>query len=160
MKRLERDEMLMAMAWAAAGRGTCNRLKVGAVLALDSRPISIGYNGSPPKLQHCDGSCNEKNPCKNTIHAEHNAIKWALEHNPTASHLDGCTLYITDSPCLVCCWMILGSGIKRVVYDRPYRITTGIDYLKFKGVEVIRCRVKVVISANSANTLITPASRV
>lgn len=160
MKRLERDQAFIAMAHAASGRGTCNRLKVGAILALDSRPVSMGYNGSPPKLPHCDGSCNERNPCKNTIHAEHNAIKWALEHNPHASHLEGCTIYLTDSPCLVCCYMILGAGIKRVVYDRPYRITTGIDYLKSKGVEVVQCRVSVAINVSSASTQTTPVLRV
>lgn len=148
MKRLDRDQMLMAMAHVAAGRGTCNRLKVGAVLALDSRPISLGYNGSPPKLPHCDGSCNKDNPCKNTIHAEHNALKWALEHHKDAHHMEGACLYITDSPCLMCAWMILGSGIKRIVYDRPYRITSGIDYLKNRGVEVVQCRVSVAISVN------------
>lgn len=145
--RLERDQMLMAMAHSAAHRSTCNRLKVGAIVALDSRPISVGYNGSPAGLPHCDGNCNKDNPCKNTIHAEHNALKWAIEHNQQDS-LNFSTLYITDSPCLICAWLIIGSGIKRVVYDRPYRKTEAIELLKNRGVEVVQCHVSVVINAS------------
>jgi dCMP deaminase len=133
-----RDQMLMRMAHVAADRGTCNRLKVGAVLALEARPISIGYNGSAPGRPHCGPDCNMSSPCTLTVHAEHNAIRWATEHSLSTI---GATIYITDSPCLDCAGRILKAGITRVVYDREYRITDALDLLKRLGVEVVRCQI-------------------
>lgn len=138
--------MLMAQAHVAACRGTCNRLRVGAVLALNSRPISLGYNGAPSGHEHCGSNCNKDNPCKNTIHAEHNALWWAERHLGEIPF--GCTLYVTDSPCLECAEKILSyPGIIRVVYDREYRITDGIDSLK-RSIEVTQCHVDLAISVN------------
>lgn len=133
--------MFMAMAWTAAMRGTCNRLKVGAIVVRDNRPISLGYNGTLPGHPHCGPECNANNPCTKTQHAEANAILWA-------SNADGTTIYITDSPCLPCAKRIYNAGVKRVVYDRAYRNTEGLEFLKQQKVEVKQCHVKLVISAN------------
>ena len=34
--------------------------------------------------------------------------------------LEGATLYCTHQPCVICCKMIINSGIKRVVYEYAY----------------------------------------
>jgi dCMP deaminase len=48
------SQTFMTIAKAVAERGTCPRLKVGAVLATrDNRIIATGYNGSPAGLPHC-----------------------------------------------------------------------------------------------------------
>lgn len=116
-------------------------------MVLDNRPISLGYNGAPAGEEHCGSDCNSHSPCKNTIHAEDNAIRWAKRFldNP---HLEETTLYITDSPCVDCAMIISKAGIKRVVYDRKYRITDGIDLLESHGVEVTQCHARLAISAN------------
>lgn len=145
-ERISRDTMLMAVAHVAAMRGTCNRLSVGAVLTLESRPISIGYNGAPAGLPHCGSDCNPQNPCRNTLHAEHNSLEWALRHLGEVP--PGCTLYVTDSPCIMCAWKIYGAGVKRVVYDRSYRVTDGVEYLIKHGVEVVQCHVSLALNAN------------
>jgi dCMP deaminase len=136
----------MLMAHVAALRGTCNRLQVGAVLTLDSRPISIGYNGAPANQPHCGSDCNHQNPCKNTLHAEHNALNWAEKHLGLVPI--GCTLYITDSPCIDCAIMIRRHNVKKVVYDRAYRVKDGLEYLTRQGVEVVQCHASLAISAN------------
>lgn len=139
--------MLMGMAHLASLRGTCNRLRVGAVLALDSRPLSIGYNGAPSGHAHCGSDCNPSNPCLNTLHAERNAIWWAKEHG--LFHLvPQCTLYVTDSPCMPCATLIQMAGVRRVVYDREYRLTDALDYLREWKVEVVQCHVSLAINAN------------
>jgi len=154
-ERLTRDEMFIEMAHTAAKRGTCNRLKVGAVIALDSRPISMGYNGTPPGAAHCGPECTANNPCTKTLHAEANAIRWATRGSPDGYGVGtedqvpgGCTIYVTDSPCIVCASLIHQAGISRVVYDRAYRIRDGIEYLENQGIEVVQCHVKPVIDAN------------
>lgn len=146
-ERLTRDEMFIEMAHTAAKRGTCNRLKVGAVIALDSRPISMGYNGTPPGAAHCGPECTMDNPCTKTLHAEANAIHWAQKNEPTYGAY-GATIYVTDSPCKACAILIHLAGISRVVYDRAYRIRDGIEYLESHGIEVIQCHVKPATNAN------------
>lgn len=136
----------MLQAHVVALRGTCNRLQVGAVLTLESRPISVGYNGSPPGHPHCGSECNPQDPCRNTIHAEHNALLWALRHLGEVP--DSCTLYVTDSPCILCANKIVAYGVKRVVYDRSYRVADGLEYLIANGVEVVQCHVSLAASAN------------
>ena len=137
--RIPRDQVLMMIAHVASLRGTCNRLRVGAVLAFESRPVSLGYNGAPSGEPHCDSGCNADKPCTNTIHAEDNAISWARAFGIDPK---GATLYITDSPCMECTRKIVEAGISRVVYDRQYRIfKESFKYLTDNGVEVSTCHV-------------------
>lgn len=53
MERITRDEMLMEVAHVVAKRGTCSRLQVGAVFALEGRILVTGYNGAPRGMDHC-----------------------------------------------------------------------------------------------------------
>lgn len=155
MNRMSRDQMLMCIAHVAAARGTCNRLSVGAVISFESRPVSLGYNGAPSGLSHCDSSCNEVSPCRNTIHAEENAIRWARAFGTDPR---GATMYITDSPCNACSERIIDAGIKRVVFDRMYRDQRPLIKLNDHGVEWEQCPVSHAINASFLNSLIIPAS--
>lgn len=133
--RPTRDEMMMDIAHTVSKRGTCCRLKVGAVLGKDGRPISIGYNGARPGHEHCTPeTCLPDSPCTNTIHAERNAINWArLEGVIDFSKM---VLYVTDAPCLSCAKYIVESGIKTVYFSRPYRVMDGLEWLTSNGVSV------------------------
>lgn len=137
--RITRNQMFMMMAYASSLRSTCNRLKVGAILANENRPISMGYNGSPSGLPHCNQDCGPDNPCRNTIHAEYNAIHWALVTLGTIP--PGCTLYVTHAPCPTCSLLIRGAGVKKVVYGKEFRNMWGIESLKKAGVEIELCPV-------------------
>lgn len=54
MERLSRDAMLMMMALTVARRGTCDRLQVGAIFSREGRALSMGYNGTPSGMPHCE----------------------------------------------------------------------------------------------------------
>jgi len=54
MLRLNQDDYFMGQVHPAAARGTCDRLRVGAVLVQDGESIATGYNGAPRKERHCD----------------------------------------------------------------------------------------------------------
>jgi len=81
----------------------------------------------------------EKNKSKflkskdSVIHAEANTILFAAKNGISTN---GCTLYVTLSPCIECSKMIIQSGIKRVVYLSEYRVTTGIDFLINNSIQV------------------------
>lgn len=129
--RISRDEMLMRITGIAAMRSTCLRKKVGAVAEREGRVIAIGYGGSPAGTPHClEVGClldPQTGGCIRTQHAEANVIAFAAKHG---IELEGCTLWITDSPCLPCAKLILNSGIEKVVYYRDYRVRAGVELLE------------------------------
>jgi len=68
-------------------------------------------------------------------HAEANAIMKVASSTQSCS---GATVYVTLSPCKDCSKLIYQAGIVRVVYIDQYKDTTGIDFLKDAGVEVVQ----------------------
>jgi len=117
-------------------RGTCGRLAVGAVIARESRPISLGYVGPAPGEPHCDpgGLCDLSQPCFRTRHAERNAMDFARHWN---IDIRGADLFTTDLSCLACAQRAHIEGISRVYYDRPYRIDSS-EWLLERGIKVYR----------------------
>lgn len=108
-------------------RSTCERLRVGALIARDGRIVSIGYNGAPSGLPHCGPPhCDLLHPCVRTLHAESNAIAYAAR---TGIATEGCELYTTDSPCMACAKLIISAGIIGVTYERIYRDDGGLQLL-------------------------------
>lgn len=125
MKRPPIDIVFMAMADCLSFRGMCNRLRVSALIVRDKRIITSGVNG--PNTYDCDElKCDTTKPCSHAIHAEENAIRFAVKHNVD---LKGATIYITHQPCIDCARLIVESGITRVVYSETYRLEEGLHYL-------------------------------
>ena len=112
----------------------CERRKVGALIVKDRMIISDGYNGTPTGMENlCE---EEENYTKwYVLHAEANAIMKVASSTQSCS---GATLYVTLSPCKDCSKLIYQAGIVRVVYIDQYKDTTGIDFLKDAGVEVVQ----------------------
>ena len=135
--RISREQMLMEVAYTASKRGTCGRLAVGAIIARDSRPVSLGYVGAPRGCPHCSPTvCPDlRAPCTRTVHAEANAILSAEDHR---IDIHGADMFVTNSPCLECAMMIGENGIRRVYYDQEYRIPDGVHHLLERRVEVYR----------------------
>ena len=118
--RLGWDRYFLSMARVAATRATCTRKQVGAVIVLDRRVLSTGYNGSLRGEPHCTevGCHMEEGHCIRTVHAEANAILQAARHG---TRLEGATIYTTASPCWPCFKLIANAGIVRVCYAEQYR---------------------------------------
>jgi dCMP deaminase len=134
MDRASRDFVLLATALIWAKRSTCKRRKVGAVLAVDGRIVSTGYNEAPSGFPDCsDGVCDFSQPCTRTVHAEANAIAFAARMGLAT---EGSTLYTVATPCLNCAKLIVNAGIKRVVYHERYRVLDGEDLLAHAGVHL------------------------
>ena len=68
---------------------------------------------------------------KYEIHVEINCLGFALKNN---TDITGAQLYLTTSPCLNCCKLILTSGIREVYYIEEYDDRSGIEYLIGNGV--------------------------
>jgi len=142
------DSIYMNLATDLAKRSHCVKAQVGAVLTKDTRIISIGYNGPPAGTHNCDEEfpgvgCprDSKNSCSLALHAEENAILYAVKNGAT---LEGATLYLTLSPCLSCARLIFSSAIKKVWFKNSYAeykglpSDEGVDFLNKFGVETLK----------------------
>ena len=128
---IDRRYARMALIWAE--NSYCIRRKVGALVVKNNMIISDGYNGTPTGFENiCEDENNVSKPY--VLHAEANAITKIAR---SGNNSDGSTLYVTDSPCIECSKLIIQAGIKRVIYDREYRIMDGVDLLRRAGIEVI-----------------------
>ena len=122
--KFDRSYIEMAHVWAK--NSYCDRRQVGALIVKDRMIISDGYNGTPSGFENiCEDESGRTKPY--VLHAEANAITKVAKSNNSS---EGATLYITDSPCVECAKLIIQAGIVRVVYDKKYRITDGLDLLE------------------------------
>jgi len=144
MPRPEFDDIYMELAVKIAQRSHCIKRHVGAVLAKETRIVSLGYNGPPAGTNNCDEEYPEtgcavdsKGSCSLAIHAEQNAILYAAKNKV---NIKGSTLYVSLSPCLSCARIIYSMGITRVVYLNSYADykglpkDEGLDFLENFGV--------------------------
>ena len=140
------DKRFMEMAQLVGTWASCfqaNR-QIGAVVVRDKRILTTGYNGAPSGVK----SCKERQECLRRklgiasgtkheicygVHAEQNAIAQAAKMGIS---LEGATLYCTHQPCVICCKMIINSGIKRVVYKYAYPDEFSIQLFAEAGVSV------------------------
>jgi len=136
--RPSRDQWAMQLATITAGRTTCCRRAVGCVL-LNARGhvLATGYNGVAAGLPHCNAlvvdphdieqgrtylyACSGATAPSGTnldgcqaIHAEQNAMLQCRD--VYAIH----TCYVTTSPCMTCCKLLLNTGCERIVYAEEY----------------------------------------
>lgn len=97
------------------------------------RSFADAFNGNIPGELHCDeggcaacaraaredlppGTAGRSDECV-CVHAESNLVSFcALEGVP----LKGAIVYCTDHPCVHCLKLLASTGVREVVYDRPY----------------------------------------
>lgn len=129
-EKYDRAYLRMAVEWAKLSH--CKRKQVGSLIVKDRMIISDGYNGTPTGFENtCE---DEDNYTKwYVLHAEANAI---LKVASSTHGCKGATLYLTLSPCKECSKLIHQAGIKRVVFIKAYKDTSGIDFLSKAGVEI------------------------
>ena len=145
MKRITRpdiDEYFLKIASVVAERSTCRRHHVGSVAVRDKHILATGYNGAASGLKDClELGClrDELNIPSGTrhevcrgIHAEQNVIIQATLHGVS---LEGATIYVTHTPCILCAKMLVNAKIKRFVTFGEYADDAFRDLFKEANVE-------------------------
>ncbi len=127
MQRPGWDRYFMEIATVVAKRSTCLRRRVGALLVLNKRILSTGYNGAPAGLRHCgEIGClreqlnvpsGERHELCRGLHAEQNSIIQAAVHGVA---INGAVLYCTHYPCAVCAKMLINAGVRSMVLTQNY----------------------------------------
>lgn len=115
-KKVKHDLLYLKMTETLSWFSYCQRKKVGCIIVNDRQIISHGYNGTLPGIKNI---CEDENgeTCSDVVHAEKNAIM-KLANNNGSSH--GSHAYLNLSPCVDCATLLIGSGVKRVVYSKPH----------------------------------------
>ncbi|MEW6269154.1 MAG: dCMP deaminase family protein [Thermodesulfobacteriota bacterium] len=142
--RLSWDQYFLTITRQVAERSTCTRAKVGAVIVRDKSILATGYNGAPSGLPHClDVGCliyRSQTPsgeieenCWRTIHAEINAIAQASRNG---AGIRDASIYITHSPCFHCLKTLVNTGIKTIYYEKPYKLATLDEILRYTDVRL------------------------
>jgi len=142
-KRPSWDEYFIEAAHLVSKRSTCLRRKVGAVAVKDKRILATGYNGSPSGLAHClDIGCvreklgvpsGQRQELCRALHAEQNIIIQALIHRVD---LSGASVYLTNQPCVICSKMLIGAGVKEIVFSEGYPDELAVRMLKEAGIKM------------------------
>jgi len=115
-QRLSWDDYFAEIVEVTAKRSSCDRLHVGCILVKNNRIVSQGYNGFLPGCPHT--SIVRNNHEQATVHAEQNAICDCAKRGVSC---EGATAYVTHYPCIICCRLLLASGIKEIKYLNDYK---------------------------------------
>lgn len=133
----------MQIATLVACRSTCLRRQVGAVMVLDKRILTTGYNGAPRGVAHCfdlPGGClrtergipsGERQELCRGLHAEQNAILQAAAFGVS---LKGASCYCTHQPCITCAKMLINAGIERIFFHGSYPDELSVEMLRDGGI--------------------------
>jgi dCMP deaminase len=123
--RPDRHHYFMGIAIAVRERADCTGNRVGAIIVVDRRIVSTGYNGTPENMPNCsEGGCHR---CANRdqypsgtgydlcicVHAEQNALLAAARFGIA---VQGSTVYSTMRPCFGCTKEMLQAGVNEVYY--------------------------------------------
>jgi dCMP deaminase len=136
------DEYFLKIASVVAERSTCRRHHVGAVAVRDKHILATGYNGAAAGLKDClelgclrdemkipSGTRHEI--CRG-IHAEQNVIIQASLHGVS---LEGATVYVTHTPCILCAKMLVNAKIKRFVTFGKYADDSFMELFNEAGID-------------------------
>jgi len=121
------DDYFINIAWVVSSRSNCLRRNVGALIVMERRIVSTGYNGTPFGVLNCNQGgcprCASDLPRQSgydwcfCVHAEQNAIALAARQGTATA---GAYLYVTLRPCFGCLKEAVQAGIREIVYDQPF----------------------------------------
>ena len=143
----DKDKAFLEIAQIMSKLSPCSRAKVGAVIVKGDVPIISSFNGIARKQSGlCGGADCLRDRCQiasgsesqiGCHHAEFNAIANAARCGIAT---DGCSIYVTAPPCLMCAKLIHHAGIKSVVYENKSDrwISTGEEYLSTNGIDILK----------------------
>jgi len=140
--RVTWDTYFLKIAAVVAERSTCLRHHMGAIAVRDKHILTTGYNGAAAGLKDClELGClrdeqgipsGERHEICRAIHAEQNVIIQAALHGVS---LEGCTIYCTHTPCVLCAKMLVNARIKRFVSSGRYSDGSFVGLFKEAGID-------------------------
>ena len=141
MTRPDIDQYFLKIALVVGERSTCRRHHMGAVAVRDKHILTTGFNGAASGVKDClELGClrdemgipsGQRHEICRGIHAEQNVIIQAALHGVS---LEGCTIYCTHTPCILCAKMLVNARIKRFVSFNKYSDDAFIELFDEAGI--------------------------
>ena len=139
------ENYFMNYAVKISSNANCIKGKVGAILVKNDKIIAEGVNSVPNGITPCtEESClrkklnlksGEHQELCFVVHAEQNALIDALNNKV---NIKDSILYVTKQPCIICAKMLINSGIKKIVYLKPYPDKYSEKLLHEAGIEIYK----------------------
>lgn len=126
------NEYFKEIVQVTSRRSPCSRLHVGCLLVKDNRIVSQGYNGFLPGCPH--ESIVRDDHEQATIHAEQNALCDCARRGVSC---EGCVVYITHYPCIVCARLLFAAGVREVRYIENYKNDALVEHFAIQAGVVI-----------------------
>lgn len=114
--------LYMNVAWEASKQSRCLKKKCGAVIVCNDRIIATGYGDRDGEA--CTECARDKKEvfysdgCY-SVHAEMRACIMALQNG--FSDWSNAVVYVTHGPCDACLKLLNHLGVRKVIYDKPYK---------------------------------------
>lgn len=114
--------LYMNVAWEASKQSRCLKKKCGAVIVCNDRIIATGYGDRDGEA--CTECARDKKEvfysdgCY-SVHAEMRACIMALQNG--FSDWSDAVVYVTHGPCDACLKLLNHLGVRKVIYDKPYK---------------------------------------
>jgi dCMP deaminase len=141
LTRPDIDQYFLKIALVVGERSTCRRHHMGAVAVRDKHILTTGFNGAASGVKDClELGClrdemgipsGQRHEICRGIHAEQNVIIQAALHGVS---LEGCTIYCTHTPCILCAKMLVNARIKRFVSFNKYSDDAFIELFDEAGI--------------------------
>lgn len=109
--------------------------KVGVSIISGSKIVSTcnaAVDGGPMEIEQADGSWTSP---PTVSHGEEHCIALAAKEGVP---LEGATMIVSVSPCMMCSRLIINSGIKEVHYVDEWWDQNALDFLRTNGVKVVK----------------------
>jgi dCMP deaminase len=128
-------QVWLSFATMLAKRSPAPDKQVGCVAVdMKGNVIGYGYNHSVDENDPCTVD-HEGKTRDVTLHAEEETIQRAAEMGRS---LEGCTLFLTHSPCLRCAARLIRARIKKIYYISSFKNGVSHDFLLNHGVDLIQ----------------------
>ena len=114
--------LYMNVAWEASKQSRCLKKKCGAVIVCNDSIIATGYGDRDGEA--CTECARDKKEvfysdgCY-SVHAEMRACIMALQNG--FSDWSNAVVYVTHGPCDACLKLLNHLGVRKVIYDKPYK---------------------------------------
>ena len=113
-----KDELFMRQVYLNADFSKDPRTKIGAVLTLEDKIVSTGFNGFPRKVVDYKFRYENRETKYNFIcHAESNSVTTAARFGRATL---GTTFYTQGIPCQDCCKTVIQAGIARIIVHKQW----------------------------------------
>lgn len=120
----------MDVARRTAQLSYAKKLKVGAILVKDDMIISHSWNGTP---RGRDNTCEyvlEDGSLKTLPIVTHAEEAMLMKVSSSHQSTEGGVLFCTHSCCMHCARLIYGAKVKEFYYEKDYRDSGGINFLR------------------------------